>query len=96
MKNLRNLFAAVTLMAVLMIGVSSANAGILMTDLKGDNPQPCTETKTDSKTDWGVIVQDIVGVIVQDFMGVIVQDFTGVIVQDAADTQTECGIIITD
>lgn len=83
MKNLRNLLATGTLMATLMIGASTANAGILMTDLQ--NPQPCTEKS--EKKDWGVIVQDIVGVIVQDL--------TGVIVQDGAE-HVDCGILMTD
>ena len=79
MKNLRNLLAAVTLMMVLMISATTAKAGIMMTDgLKNDNPQPCTETNGDAKTNWGIIVQG----------------FTGIIVQGAVDMSIDCGIIV--
>jgi hypothetical protein len=78
-----------TLMAVLMVSASTAKAGILMSDLKGNDTQPCTETKGDyTKTNWGVIVQGLTGVIVQGL--------TGVIVQGATDTQVDCGILMTD
>ncbi len=61
MKNMRNLLATVTLMAILMIGASTAKAGIIMNDgLKNDAPKPCTETKTDS----GVLVTGFTGVLV--------------------------------
>jgi hypothetical protein len=87
MKNLRNLLAIVTLMAVLMISASTAKAGIMMTDgLKNDNPKSCTETNIETKTDWGIIVQG--------FTGIIVQGFTGIIVQGAVDTPIDCGIIV--
>ena len=85
MENLRNLLATGTLMATLMIGASTANAGILMSDLSGGGSHPCTEN-TDKK-DWGVIVYDL--------GGVIVYDLTGVIVYDAAD-HVDCGILMTD
>ena len=77
MKNLRNLLAIVTFMTVLIISVSTARAGILMTDLKGGGTQSCTET---NKTDWGIIVQGFTGIIVQGAVdtptncGIIVQD----------------------
>jgi len=87
MKNLRNLLATITLMAVLMISASIAKAGIMMTDgLKNGEPQPCTETKGDTKTNWGIIVQG--------FMGIIVQGYTGIIVQGVVDTPIDCGIIV--
>ena len=82
MKNLRNLMAAVTLAMVLMVGTSMANTGILMTDLKGDDTQPCTETKVD----WGVIIHSVTGVIIHSV--------TGVIIHSATDTNTNCGVII--
>ena len=72
------------LAATLMIGTGTANAGSLLSDLTGNKPQPCTETKKD----WGIIVQDLVGIIVQDFGGIIVQDDT--------DTHTNCGIVVQD
>jgi hypothetical protein len=95
MKNLRNLMTGFVLAVVLMIGVGSANAGILMTDdFKETTSQPCTETGT--KVDSGVIVTGITGVIVTGFTGVIVTGLTGVIVTGAIDTKTDCGVIVVD
>lgn len=85
MKNLRNLMTGFVLAAILMLGVGTANAGILMSDLKETAPQTCTEPET--KIDYGVIVTGLVGVIVTGF--------TGVIVTGAVDTNTECGVIVT-
>lgn len=94
MKNLRNLMTGFVLAIVLVIGVGTANAGILMTDsFKDTTPQPCTGT--DTKVDSGVIVTGLTGVIVTGFTGVIVTGFTGVIVTGAVDTQTDCGVIVT-
>jgi hypothetical protein len=93
MKNLRNLMTGFILAVVLVLGVGTANAGILMTDLKAETPQPCTETKP--KVDSGVIVTGI-GVIVTGFTGVIVTGLTGVIVTGAVETKTDCGILMTD
>jgi hypothetical protein len=89
MKNLKNLMTGFILALALVLGVGTAKAGILMTDLKAETPQPCTETKGEAtKLNWGVIVQG--------FTGVIVQGFTGVIVQGATDTPVDCGILMTD
>ena len=87
MKNLRNLMAAVTLMAVLMIGVSTTKAGILLSDdLRSGDTQPCTETKDDStKVDNGILVT---------FTGILVT-FTGILVTFTDDTNTNCGILVT-
>jgi hypothetical protein len=88
MKNLKNLMAAVTLIAVLMIGATSANAGLLVSDFSGgDDTQPCTATNND-KTDWGIIVTG--------FTGIIVTGFTGIIVTGAADSPVDCGILMSD
>jgi len=71
-----------------MISVPTAKAGIVLTGLKDDNPQPCTETKTDSKTDWGIVLTG--------FTGIVLTGFTGIVLTGAVDTQTECGIIMHD
>ena len=85
MKNLRNLFATITLMAVLMVSASTARAGILMTDnLKGEEPQPCT---TETKVDSGILVT---------FTGILVT-FTGILVTFKDEpTTVDCGILVTD
>ena len=90
MKNLRNLLATVTLLAILMVGASTAQAGILMTDqLSADTTtQPCKDTTDEPKVNDGIIVH-LTGIIVH---------FTGIIVHvGSTDTEnTECGIIVHD
>jgi hypothetical protein len=89
MKNFRNLLAAVAFMFVLMVGTSTAKAGLLVSDFTGGTPQtPCTETKENSKYDWGVLINGITGVLINGF--------TGVIVNDLKITNTNCGVLIND
>lgn len=86
MKNLRNFLTATILMAVLMIGTSTAKAGILMTDFTGGST-PCTEIKDDStKVNSGILVT---------FTGILVT-LTGILVTVADDTQEDCAVIIND
>ncbi|CAN5321822.1 hypothetical protein BH10ACI1_BH10ACI1_30950 [soil metagenome] len=85
MKNLKNMLAAITLTAVLMLGATSANAGILLSDFTGtSNQNPCTEQTT--KNNGGVAVND----------GILVAGFTGILVAGAADPTVNCGIIVGD
>lgn len=88
MKNLRNILATFLLVTTLMVSATSAKAGLLVSDLTNQNTQICTETKEDSKPDWGVIVTGLTGVIVTGF--------TGVIVTGAVETPVDCGILMTD
>lgn len=86
MKNLRNILATVTLMAILMIGTSTASAGILMTDeLVKSEPAPCTETKINEKVNSGIVVH-LTGIIL---------GFTGIVVHVTDIEPTiECGIVV--
>jgi hypothetical protein len=88
MKNLRKLLTAVTLMAVLMISASTARAGILMSDFKGNETQPCTETKMDSKTNWGIVITSLTGIVITSF--------TGIVITSAVETPVDCGILMSD
>lgn len=83
MKNLRNLLTAVTLMAMLVIGTVSANAGIIVAG-RGE----CTDTKAETTIDWGIIVAGFVGIIVAGRTdGIIVAGRNdGIIVAGKADT----------
>ena len=87
MKNLRNLLAVITLMAVLMVTASTAKAGIMLSDLQSGDPQPCTQTTGDS-TNWGILVTGLTGILVTGF--------TGILVTGAADTPVNCGIMLSD
>lgn len=87
MKNLKKTIATFGLAAVMMMGVSTANAGIILTDFSSGDSQPCTEQKDDTKTDF-------TGIILTDFTGIILTDFTGIIIVGAAETPVDCGVII--
>lgn len=89
---MKKIFATITLMSVLMVSGVFANTktGLLLSDLAGE-PTPCTETKSDDNTDYGIIVTGLTGIIVTGFTGIIV---TGVS-DTPAETPVDCGIIVT-
>ena len=76
MKNLKNMFAWITLAVVLTLGTIGANAGVMISDA----PQ-CTDTK-------GNLVQSILGIIVitaPSIAGVMISDApcrNGVMISD--------------
>ena len=77
------------MIAVLLMGTTFANAGVIVGGLKSDDKPTCTKIE---KVDSGVIVGGFMGVIVGGFMGVIVGGFTGVIVGGLTDKSPEkCG-----
>jgi hypothetical protein len=87
MKNLSNLLTTITLLAVLTVSVSTAKAGILMSDLKNGDAPACAETKNDTtKVNNGILVT---------FTGILVT-FTGILVTFSDGSQVDCGILITD
>jgi hypothetical protein len=101
MKNLKNMMAAVLMVAVLMIGATSAKAGILLSDFapEAGNGGTCGQT-TDRDT---VASSENTGIIVMDFTGIIVMDFTGIIVMDLVGSQnsrnqSQCrdGMLLSD
>lgn len=89
MKKFRNLVATAALAGIIMMGTTSANAGMLLSDFAGgDTPtdNPCTlETKV--KVNHGIIVSGVTGIIVSG-LGIIVSGFT-------KDAPTNCGIIVS-
>lgn len=75
MKNLKNMFAWITLAVILTVGTVGANAGIIVVGSEAD--QQCTE-------DTGV-VDDVLGIIVSSLTGVLVGDSpcdTGIMIAD--------------
>jgi hypothetical protein len=88
MKNLRNLLATITLMAILVMSASTAKAGIMLSDLSGGDTQSCTAEKNNSKVDWGIVLTG--------FTGIVLTGFTGIVLTGAVDTPADCGILITD
>lgn len=88
MKNIRNTFAAATLMTVLAFGTTFANAGLLISDLQGNNPEPCTVKD-------GIVVAGVTGIVVAGITGIVVAGLTGIVVAGANDAPTEnCGIVV--
>ena len=74
------------LAVVMTMGASTASAGILIADLRGDTPdQPCTNDK-ETQMDWGILMAD--------FGGVVVHGFTGIIVAGAAEVPVDCGVVV--
>ena len=91
MKNLKKSIATLTLTGIIAMGTTTAQAGLMMSDLTGrDNQQPCSEKveKTATKVNHGIIVSGF-GIIVCGF-GIIVSGFT------KDDTRTNCGIMMSD
>ena len=87
MKNLKNMFAWITMALVLTVGTIGANAGIIVGDASA--PTPCSENTSDG----GVMIADFAGIIITDFTGIIITDFTGVMIADAT---CQNGVMIAD
>ena len=86
MKNFKLKFAALTLTVVMTFGAVVTNAGIVVQGLNDDTNTPVCTEPTDTKVDWGIVVQGI---------GIVVQGLTGIVVQGAtSDTPTNCGIVV--
>lgn len=75
-----------TLAAILMMGSTFANAGIIVAGATDDTGKsdPCVET-----------TKDFTGIIVAGLTGIIVAGFTGIIVAGVKDeAPVNCGIIV--
>ena len=92
MKNLKRLAATITLTGIIMMGVSSAKAGILMSDLTGtQNCAGANAQAVDSAGVTGIILHDIVGIIVHDIVGILIADING-----KGCVQVDNGILLAD
>lgn len=89
MKNLKNTITTVGLMAVLGMGTTMANAGILISDKAsqtgGTEPAKCSATTTNG------VMSAITGLIVVGLNGLILSD--GLLLSDAP---CRSGILISD
>lgn len=95
---MKNLITSITLMAVLVMGAISVNAGILVSDRSA-----CT-----TKQDGGIILSDYTGIIVAGLTGIIVAGRDGIIVagrdgiivagksSDSCQEESRGGIILSD
>ena len=75
MKNLKTYATTLALAGIIMMGVSSAKAGLLVSDFTGGNePQPCSTTDKGVKFDSGILMSDLTGIIVSGFTGILMSD----------------------
>lgn len=92
MKNIKNTIAAMSLMAVLGLGATTANAGLMMSDFSGSPSQP-----TCSKTETGIFDQ-LTGILIVGFTssltGILLGDRQAPCVQSPAGGVTNDGILI--
>ncbi len=87
MKNLKNILAAITLVAFLMIGTAKADDGIVITELTGNNSQTCD---VKDNTNWGIVITEFTGIVITEFTGIVITEFT------ANNSAKSCGIILND
>ncbi len=91
MKNLKNMLAAASLMAVLGISTVSATTGLMISDRTANTPKTCT-------VKGGGVLQQISGVIISGLSGLMISDLHGVIISGAP--TPECtdanGLMISD
>lgn len=94
MTNLKNLLATITLLAVIVLGTTSANAGLIMSDfVNPGSDDPCSE-QGDVKLDMGSIIAGITGIVVAGRTGIVVAGRDGIVVAGKDDTNTNCGIVV--
>ncbi len=60
MKNLKNMFAWITLALLLTVGTIESNAGIIVGDRA--TPAPCSERSSDG----GIMIADFTGIMIAD------------------------------
>ena len=83
---MKKVITTFTLAAILMMGATFANAGIIVAGVSNNTTksEPCVET-----------TKSLTGIIVAGFTGIIVAGFTGIIVAGATDeAPVNCGIIV--
>jgi hypothetical protein len=84
MKKLNNIAAAFVMMAILILGTTAANAGILVSDATGAETTSSTCTSTE-KADWGIMINGIIGIMINGLGGIL---------DIKTSTPTNCGIMI--
>lgn len=90
MKHLKNLFASISLIAILLVGSNAVKAGLIISDFTESKSQTklCDETNNKSKLDWGIVITG--------FTGIVITGFTGIVITGAVEEPIECGIIVND
>jgi hypothetical protein len=87
MKNLKKFATTLALAGIIMMGASSAKAGLLMSDFTGgSNDQPCS-----TKVDSGILMSDLTGIIIGGFTGIIIGGL-----KDNNCVKADSGILMSD
>ena len=101
--NIKNMVVTGILASVLMVGATSAHAGLLVSDrsavLMSDTaaePQQCTQTDSSTVSYAGLLVSDftttfsvsLAGLLVSDRNGLLVSDKKGLLVSELSSTST--------
>ena len=69
---MKKTLTAITLAAVLTLGTTFANAGIIITNVsEGPAPTTCADN---GKGFYGIIITNIVGIIITNIAGILVSD----------------------
>lgn len=94
MKNIKNTIATMGLVAVLGLGATTANAGLMVSDAPMPEVQAeCTDKGGFFQTMSGALIQGINGLLLSD--GLIITD--GLIISDApAKCNAKGGLIVSD
>ena len=98
MKNLKNIATAATLTAVLMMGATTSQAGIIISD-RAEGINQCEQAE-ESFVDS--IVTAISGLLMSDRSGLLMSDRSGLLISDRAETSgcqqetNRAGLLISD
>lgn len=74
---MRNIIAAITLTLVLMVGTTFAGTGLLLSDLTGSEPTPCTDT----------------AIVPIGFTAIVPIGFTSIIIFSDVEKTADCAIV---
>ena len=99
MKNIKNTVAAMAMMAILGLGATTANAGLMMSDRSAAPGQNVCSSETSILNDLeGIIIVGLsgskAGLMVSDRLGLMVSDRSAQCTQNNAEGQNGDGIII--
>lgn len=99
MKNIKNTVAAMGLMAVLGLGATAANAGIMLSDRSVNGAQPICNTETGVLNQLGGIIivglaGSRTGIMLSDRFGIMLSDRSTPCTQNTVEGQNNDGIII--
>ena len=92
MKNLKNTLAALVLFVMLVLGTTSANAGLIMSDRSAPGQEPCGGTEM---TD---IILQATGIVISGFTGIVISGRDGLLMSDrnACSSDQRTGILMSD